>query len=239
MANEINENDTRAVRLGRPPIEEMEPETLISKMPTLRIWIDPVTIEPYEEERRDAVRVAFRLLQAAGITMHLQNIRTDPTEVRLYSRWTLRRVSIAQVEDLIDRTSEGITLDSIVQRLYREEPWSEAARTAATNRARQVVYRLQRDGRILRRRGPDGQARFHHYSAQLSSTPVDIIPTNPSIPDDLRAAGWTVAVHNDYCLGNIAHTFWLFTHGDGRYVKGEGRTDTEALDQIRTKITTT
>ena len=47
---------------------------------------------------------------------------------------------------------------------------------------------------------------------------------------EIRAAGWAVAVHNDYRLNGEAHTFWLFTHSDeGRYVKGEGRTDAEAL----------
>jgi hypothetical protein len=53
-----------------------------------------------------------------------------------------------------------------------------------------------------------------------------------SIPDDIRAAGWAVAVHNDYRLNGVAHTFWLFTKVD-RCVKGEGLTDADALNQIR------
>jgi hypothetical protein len=56
-----------------------------------------------------------------------------------------------------------------------------------------------------------------------------------SLPDDLRKNGWTVAVHNDYRQDGAPHTFWLLTK-DGRAVKGEGRTDGEALDQIRTNI---
>lgn len=35
-------------------------------------------------------------------------------------------------------------------------------------------------------------------------------------PDDLRAKGWSVAVHNDYRLGGKRMTFWLFTHPSGR-----------------------
>lgn len=54
-------------------------------------------------------------------------------------------------------------------------------------------------------------------------------------PDDLRAAGWTVGVHTDYCLGGEAHTFWLMTRGD-ECCKGDGRTDAEALDQIRHQL---
>lgn len=49
----------------------------------------------------------------------------------------------------------------------------------------------------------------------------------------MRADGWSVAVHNDYRLNAEPHTFWLWTHPDGRYVKGEGRTDAEALTAIQ------
>lgn len=45
----------------------------------------------------------------------------------------------------------------------------------------------------------------------------------------LRADGWRVAVHNDYRLNGEDYTFWLFTHPDGRWIKGEGRTDNEAI----------
>lgn len=45
----------------------------------------------------------------------------------------------------------------------------------------------------------------------------------------LRDQGWAVAVHNDYWLAGERYTFWLFTHRDGRWIKGEGRTDAEAL----------
>lgn len=53
--------------------------------------------------------------------------------------------------------------------------------------------------------------------------------------DDLRAAGWTVAVHNDYRLNDQPHTFWLLTRGT-TCVKGEGRTDAEALNAIRAEL---
>jgi len=58
---------------------------------------------------------------------------------------------------------------------------------------------------------------------------------DPSRPDDLRAAGWSVAVHNDYRLNGRFHTFWLFTK-DGRAVKGEGQSDREALDIVRAGV---
>lgn len=48
---------------------------------------------------------------------------------------------------------------------------------------------------------------------------------------ELRAAGWSVAVHNDYRQDGASMTFWLLTYPDGRWVKGEGATDASALEQ--------
>jgi hypothetical protein len=45
----------------------------------------------------------------------------------------------------------------------------------------------------------------------------------------LRALGWMVAVHSDYVLKGRLVTSWLLTHPSGRWVKGEGSTDEEAL----------
>lgn len=56
-----------------------------------------------------------------------------------------------------------------------------------------------------------------------------------AILDEMRAHGWHVAVHNDYPLGEEWFTFWLFTHGSGRYVKGEAATDLGALLECRRK----
>ena len=54
-------------------------------------------------------------------------------------------------------------------------------------------------------------------------------------PDDLREQGWSVAVHNDYRLHGESFTFWLLTKNE-RALKGEGRTDGEALNQIRERL---
>lgn len=56
-----------------------------------------------------------------------------------------------------------------------------------------------------------------------------------SSADDIREEGWVVAIHNDYRLKGIAHTFWLFTKGD-RNLKGEGLTDAAALTQVRQQL---
>lgn len=47
---------------------------------------------------------------------------------------------------------------------------------------------------------------------------------------ELRAQGWRVAVHNDYEQGGVLYTFWLFTQrSSGRFIKGEGRSDRDAI----------
>jgi hypothetical protein len=52
----------------------------------------------------------------------------------------------------------------------------------------------------------------------------------------LRAAGWRVAVHNDYMLDGKLMTFWLMTYpGRDLAFKGEGLTDEEALRLIANK----
>lgn len=51
----------------------------------------------------------------------------------------------------------------------------------------------------------------------------------------LRAAGWAVAVHNDYHQDGRDMTFWLFTHRCGIWVKGEGGSDMDALTQCETQ----
>lgn len=62
-------------------------------------------------------------------------------------------------------------------------------------------------------------------------------------PDDLRELGLQVAVHNDSRLNGERYTFWLMTYtppGDYRRAtyafRGEGKTDREALDQIRARF---
>jgi len=54
----------------------------------------------------------------------------------------------------------------------------------------------------------------------------------PSELNEIRKLGWSVAVHNDYFIKGKFHTFWLFTNPDGRYLKGEGETDKEALGKV-------
>jgi len=51
-------------------------------------------------------------------------------------------------------------------------------------------------------------------------------------PNDLREHGWVVACHNDYRQDGEPMTFWLFVK-ESYALKGEGKTDAEALDAIR------
>ena len=89
------------------------------------------------------------------------------------------------------------------------------------------------------RRPAGGQEQFNAEHllqiAQEFELSLKVPNVDAGSPDDIRAAGWAVAVHNDYRLKGENHTFWLFVKG-GRAVKGEGKTDAEALCQIRERL---
>ena len=67
----------------------------------------------------------------------------------------------------------------------------------------------------------------------MTDTPLSAVD---EIARKLRVDGWSVAVHNDYRLNGEPHTFWLWTHPNGRWIKGEGKTDAEALSECYTRI---
>lgn len=60
--------------------------------------------------------------------------------------------------------------------------------------------------------------------------------TAETILTRLRASGFLVAVHNDYRLNGQFMTFWLLTHPDGSWIKGEGKTDKLALQQAELSL---
>lgn len=78
----------------------------------------------------------------------------------------------------------------------------------------------------------DSGQRARQALADLPASAKRIMDGSPA---DLRDAGWSVAVHNDYQQDGRAMTFWLFTK-NGRAVKGEGYTDAAALKQVRQDI---
>ncbi len=57
----------------------------------------------------------------------------------------------------------------------------------------------------------------------------------PNQVDRIRAAGWAVAIHNDYLQDGHFNTFWLFTKGS-QCVKGEGMSDFTALMRVEARI---
>ncbi len=63
-----------------------------------------------------------------------------------------------------------------------------------------------------------------------------------ALPNDIRRAGWMVAIHNDYRLNGKHCTFWSFTKklpsGITVAVKGEGESDAVALNAVRDEIYT-
>jgi len=48
----------------------------------------------------------------------------------------------------------------------------------------------------------------------------------------LRRADWTVALHTDMRDNGGLRTSWTFAHPRGRWIRGEGRTDRDAVAQV-------
>jgi len=87
--------------------------------------------------------------------------------------------------------------------------------------------------------GPDDEWRYVCVGElkQLLAALERAEEVEKALPDDLRAKGWTVAVHNDYRQHGLHRTFWLLTNKEsGSFLKGEGMTDAVALDQIRAAL---
>jgi hypothetical protein len=88
----------------------------------------------------------------------------------------------------------------------------------------------------------DAKERTEHFKrfdllAALPSAPTPGMGKDMgSLLAAIRGYGWLVAVHNDYMLGDERHTFWLFTN-EGRAIKGEARTDAEALSKVLSALT--
>lgn len=76
-------------------------------------------------------------------------------------------------------------------------------------------------------------ARLIALARRATAAEARVEELEQSTADDLRKKGFTVAVHNDYRMSGTAHTFWLLTHSEGSYIKGEGTTDLEALNNAR------
>lgn len=112
--------------------------------------------------------------------------------------------------------------------------------------AQQLIERAAKERKEAAQAGPKAEApeepatRFDRIETTVpkeDSPPADALATLVRRdPSDIRAKGWMVAVHNDYYLSGVLHTFWLFTNREGRYVKGEGISDEVALDKVREEI---
>ena len=130
---------------------------------------------------------------------------------------TLRQeVSDALVEAELLR-SENARLAQALQE-QSEQLQAVNAKAIAADEAHEANARLTEERDILA-----------SENARLAS---EVARLRQAIPDDLRAAGWCLAVHSDHQLGDEAHTSWVFIKGD-RCLTGKGRTDAEALEQAR------
>lgn len=113
-----------------------------------------------------------------------------------------------------------------------DEDWESALRCAMSCLRDVDIKKPQLDNAM--------QHAFGLLSLRKSSSPQDAgraAAIEEHRADDIRALGWSVAVHNDYRQNGMPHTFWLFTKGR-EAIKGEGRTDADALNEVRRSLST-
>lgn len=118
-----------------------------------------------------------------------------------------------------------------IDQLERQDQWKKRC-NAAEDRLERLAAAADRYRQLTRCDTSDEAAFVSAFDALIAAL-IDAQNQSKCAPpmDDLaelRAAGWKVAVHNDYTLNGESYTFWLFTRA-GRCVKGEGRTDSEAI----------
>lgn len=110
---------------------------------------------------------------------------------------------------------------------YYSEEYPETGSMGAFATKREAIDDLEHNGHYVSRE--EGLEEIYAAASKAKGT-----------ADDLRALGWRVAVHNDYMLDGVLHTFWLVTQeredGSIEALKGEGTSDIEALDQIRERV---
>jgi hypothetical protein len=145
------------------------------------------------------------------------------------------------VPDLVDGWGEprhrqelGVTLRTNAQAVYRLYD--------AYARANTIINDLPLFDRLFSASAPrpgeeaqraDTASPVAEQEPDIKSLLAENTRLREACADDLRAKGWRVAVHNDYRLDGIDCTFWLFTHPDGRWIKGEGPTDADAIRRAR------
>ncbi len=130
--------------------------------------------------------------------------------------------------------------------LFRPHP-SQSGQ-AVPEEVRQQPEKLREAADELRDLGDSSSANMMEGIADdleraLATHPAD--GDSPAVPDnlrnwldELRGQGLMVAVHNDYRQNGEHCTFWLFVGPNGMSYKGEGRSDAEALNQVRSALAT-
>ncbi len=128
--------------------------------------------------------------------------------------------------------------EMIVAHVAQYRPATEAQQaTGKTEAVERIADALaaDNDSEVLFMKG-DNKGGWRRLAKTARSTLATPQPTETQTLDDLRAKGWMVAVHNDYRLNGKPYTFWLFTHPSGRWIKGEGETDAQAIADASSQI---
>jgi hypothetical protein len=189
------------------------------------------TAEQFASEIRDGLAGGSGGVSITGFAVVLDEFDARGAQLRSLGDAIVAYQDEAKVRDARVRELEEALADARAepQPFGHEtgEPW--AARPTANALAVSIAELATNDRTGLIQRVRDLIIRDRRTEQDKATTRLAAAEATVGTLRDLRTQGWSVAVHNDYRLDGLAMTFWLFTHPDGRWVKGEGLLDADAL----------
>lgn len=156
-----------------------------------------------------------------SVRSDMEQTEKDHAEVRAYQRVT------ALLAEHVGETGESESLEEVLKRKLAEAARALDAEKRYEELWEQII-KLRKQVRIY-------EDKEVALSETINHSGHGVTEVRAASPDDIRAMGWSVAVHNDYKIRGVPYTFWLFTKED-RAVKGEGTTDAEALNAVRAAL---
>ena len=122
--------------------------------------------------------------------------------------------NIENADELLDKYENRLSRKVLESVNDIPSEWTNTVRIPVQQRLEEVYSFMHEVRRELQNERKEAGNTF--------DTPADLL-------GEIRRQDWVVAVHNDYHQEGQFRTFWLFTHPNGKYLKGEGETDTDAL----------
>jgi hypothetical protein len=172
------------------------------------VWVEGIARIPgWDTEGRAQLELVKKYAKILGLHVSTHEATEDGMQTRHKRRLTTRRVPFEDVAALA-LEFPGIRVDDVIERLYRTDPWTEAAKFQATGKLRVAVSRLG-PSRVRFRIDRDGVERLYPPGA---ANAIAVLPPPPFLPSALSVPAIAAAA------GRYAHHLLRFIK-DGKSVE--------------------